>query len=225
MDRYTFSFLMRRRTPNVYDGPMTPVEADPGRPPWEPPLSGGETEHLVGALERLRTTFRWKCDGLDEAGLAFRIPSSQLSLGGLLKHLASVEDFTFSEKLRGQWDGEAWGALGYDGTDDWFFTSAAADEADALYRWWDSAVERSRQRLSAALTQSGGLDQLAHLSHGPNNHVSLRRLVFDLVEEYGRHTGHADLIREAWDGRVGEDPPDEWRPASGDYHVYPLSSR
>jgi hypothetical protein len=45
--------------------------------------------------------------------------------------------------------------------------------------------------------------------------VTLRRLLCDLIEEYGRHTGHADLLREAVDGRVGEDPPDGWRPVSG----------
>ena len=47
--------------------------------------------------------------------------------------------------------------------------------------------------------------------------ASLRRLVCDLIEEYGRHTGHADLLREAVDGRVGEDPPAGWRPRSGHY--------
>jgi len=49
--------------------------------------------------------------------------------------------------------------------------------------------------------------------------ASLRRLVFDLVEEYGRHTGHADLLREAVDGLTGEDPPDGWRPQSGRYQL------
>ncbi len=50
-------------------------------------------------------------------------------------------------------------------------------------------------------------------------HAGLRRLVLDLVEEYGRHTGQADLLREAVDGRVGEDPPGGWRPVSGRYAV------
>jgi hypothetical protein len=56
------------------------------------------------------------------------------------------------------------------------------------------------------------MDQQAHVSSPEGEHASLRRIVTDLVEEYGRHTGHADLIREAVDGRVGEDPPPGWRP-------------
>jgi hypothetical protein len=55
--------------------------------PWEPPLACTGTEHLIGALDRLRTTFRWKADDLDVAGLWTRIGASSLTLGGLLKHL------------------------------------------------------------------------------------------------------------------------------------------
>jgi hypothetical protein len=79
---------------------------------------------------------------------------------------------------------------------------------------WDGAVERSRARLDAALAD-GGLDQLVYISDADGHHPSLRRLLCDLIEEYGRHTGHADLIREAVDGRVGEDPPPGWAPTSG----------
>jgi hypothetical protein len=75
---------------------------------------------------------------------------------------------------------------------------------------WEGAVERSRARLDAALAE-GGLDQLVHMSGPDGRHASLRRLLCDLIEEYGRHTGHADLIREAVDGLVGEDPPAGWR--------------
>ena len=66
---------------------------------------------------------------------------------------------------------------------------------------------------AAAVAEADGLDQPVHVSaHGQA--ASLRRLLFDIVEEYGRHTGHADLLREAVDGRVGEDPPPGWRPAA-----------
>jgi len=74
----------------------------------------------------------------------------------------------------------------------------------------DDAVEQSRARLDAALAD-GGLDQLIHISGPDGCHASLRRLVCDLIEEYGRHTGHADLLREAVDGLAGEDPPAGWR--------------
>lgn len=174
--------------------------------PWEPPLAGDEVEHLVGALERQRATFRWKADGLDADGLNVRVGASALTLGNLLKHLAVVEDYTFTTKLRGEpYDVSEWDSP------DWQFTSAAKDTPAQLYRLWDEAVARSRQRLAAALAD-GGLDQTADVSGPDGQHASLRRLVFDLVEEYARHTGHADLIRESIDGRVGEDPPPGWRP-------------
>jgi hypothetical protein len=70
--------------------------------PWQPPLAGTEAEHLVGALDRLRTTFRWKADDLDAVGLQTRIGASSLTLGGLLKHLARAEDQMFSTKLSGR---------------------------------------------------------------------------------------------------------------------------
>ena len=91
------------------------------------------------------------------------------------------------------------------------FRSAADETPDQLYALWDSAVERSHERLAAALAD-GGFDQLVAISDDEGRHPSLRRLVCDLVEEYGRHTGHADLIREAVDGLVGEDPPAGWHP-------------
>ncbi|MGW5054062.1 mycothiol transferase [Actinokineospora sp. NPDC004072] len=181
--------------------------------PWEPPLAGTEVEHLVGALERLRATFRWKADALDAAGLTARVGASALTIGGLLKHLALVEDHTFTAKLAGAPIGEPWD--GWDRRDEeWPFTSAAADPPHHLYALWDGAVSRSRARLGAALAH-GGLDQPVHVSTPDGHRASLRRLVCDLVEEYGRHTGHADLIRESVDGLVGEDPPPGWRPVSG----------
>jgi Protein of unknown function (DUF664) len=181
--------------------------------PWEPPLAGTELEHLMGALDRLRTTFRWKVDDLDAAGLAVRVGASSLTLGGLLKHMAMNEDYMFTRKLTGEPVGEPWKSL-CDGTDDWEFTSAANNTPEQLYAFWEDAVERSRARLDTALAR-GGLDQLVHVSSAQGEHASLRRLLCDLIEEYGRHTGHADLLREAVDGRVGEDPPPGWRPRSG----------
>lgn len=195
--------------PEAYGGDMT--ETDPW---WEPPLAGTEVEHLVGALDRLRATFRWKADDLDSAGLQTRVGASALTLGGLLKHLAAMEDYAFTVKLRGEPIGAPWDATGYDGSNDWEFNSAAGDTPEQLYALWDGAVERSRARLDAALAD-GGLDQLAHISTPDGRHASLRRLLCDLIEEYGRHTGHADLLREAVDGRVGEDPPDGWWPVAG----------
>jgi hypothetical protein len=185
--------------------------ADQNDTPWEPPLAGTEVEQLLGALDRLRTTFRWKAGHLDAAGLQARAGVSTLTLGGLLKHLALVEDHMFTAKLRGEPIGAPWDALGVAGPGEWEFTSAKDDTPEQLYAMWDGAVQRSRARLGAALA-GGGLDQLVHVSWPDGRHASLRRLVCDLIEEYGRHTGHADLLREVVDGVVGEDPPPGWRP-------------
>jgi len=182
--------------------------------PWEPPLAGTESEHLLGALDRLRTTFRWKADDLDTAGLTTRLGPSALTLGGLLKHLAAVEDELSLTRLSGTPVGSPWTDGDRDDPYEWPFTSAADDTPGRLYALWDGAVERSRARFAAALAD-GGLGRLVHAAAPDGRHASLRRLLCDLIEEYGRHTGHADLLREAVDGRVGEDPPAGWRPVSG----------
>lgn len=179
--------------------------------PWEPPLAGSEAEHLAGALDRLRTTFRWKADGLDSAGLRARIGASELTLGGLLKHLARVESEIFTVKLTGDPMDAVWDSIEWGGEDDPEFASAAHDTPEQLYTLWDDAVARSRARLAAFLA-GGDPDQLVHMAARDGRQASLRRLLCDLIEEYGRHTGHADLLREAVDGRVGEDPPARWHP-------------
>jgi hypothetical protein len=180
--------------------------------PWEPPVAGTEVEHLVAALERQRTTFRWKADGLDVDGLRAQVGASNLTIGGLLKHLALVEDDIFARRVFGEQLGQPWSSE-HDGSEDWDFLSAAQDTPEQLYAYWDDAVRRSRARLAAALAD-GGLDRPCRT--WPDGRTpTLRRHVFDLVEEYGRHTGHADLLREAIDGRVGEDPPPGWHPISG----------
>lgn len=175
-------------------------------PPWEPPFAGNEVEHVLGSLERLRATFRWKAGGLDADALAFRLPSSTLSLGGLLKHLAWAEDLAATRKLTGDPQHEPWVSVERQSDPDWEFTSAADDPPAELYALWDTSVERSRHRFEQAL-DDGGLDQQVAWGRDAGITVSLRRLLFDLIEEYGRHTGHADLLREAVDGLTGEDPP------------------
>jgi hypothetical protein len=178
---------------------------------WEPPLAGTEVEQLVGALDRLRTTFRFKVDELDAAGMQVRVGASSMTLGGLTKHLAANEDYMFLVKFKGEPMDPHWDDAGWRDDNDWEFNSAVENTPEELYALWDGAVARSRERLAAAIAD-GGLEQPAHISWPDGRHPSLRRLVCDLIEEYGRHTGHADLIREAVDGRVGEDPPAGWQP-------------
>ena len=121
----------------------------------------------------------------------------------------------FTRKLTGDPIGPPWEDTGPDGSsDDWEFTTAVDDKPEELYALWDDAVARSHARLDAVLAK-GGLDQPAHVAGTDGQHANVRRLVCDLIEEYGRHTGHADLLREAVDGVVGEDPPAGWRPVIG----------
>ncbi|KRE56266.1 DUF664 domain-containing protein [Phycicoccus sp. Soil748] len=188
--------------------------------PWEPPFAGTEEQAVLGALDRLRATFRWKADGLDAQGLRTTVGASSLTLAGLLKHLAVCEDHKFAVKLAGAPMDPVWDDNGWDEDVDWELTSAVDDPPEKLYDLYDQAVARARARVDAALADGGLAGPVVET--GPHGRpANLRRLVLDMVEEYGRHTGHADLLREAVDGRVGEDPPDGWQPVSGDGWRWP----
>lgn len=177
-------------------------------PAWEPPLAGTDVEHLTSTLERLRATFRWKADGLTVEQLRARaVPSSELTVGGLLKHLAVCEDDVFAWRILGRRP-ETWSMVPEEDVARWQFTVDPDESAEDVYRIWADAVGRSRERL-AAIVAEGGLDRPGHLEF-EDARPSVRRHLHDLVEEYGRHTGHMDLLREAIDGRVGEDPPPDW---------------
>lgn len=179
---------------------MSPVLADRTGFP-EPPRVGSEADTLVGSLERQRATFRWKCADLDRAALAVRIGASTMTLGGLLKHLAHMEDINFTGELAGQPRPAPWDTAADPG---WEWSSAADDSPEELYALWDAAVQRSRLAVTDALADGGAG---AHYREADGTELTVRRLLVDMIEEYARHTGHADLIREAIDGRVGEDPP------------------
>jgi uncharacterized damage-inducible protein DinB len=174
--------------------------------PSEPPVAGDETATLLGSLERQRAIFAWKCGGLDAAGLRATVGASSMTLGGLLKHLAVVEEEYFSRRLHGWEFGPPWDTVDWDADQDWDWHSAAGDTPGQLYALWQDAVTRSRAAVSDALTD-GDLEQLAKRRWPDGRAPSLRRILIDMIEEYSRHVGHADLIRESVDGLVGEDPP------------------
>ena len=176
-------------------------------PRAEPPVAGDETATLLGSLERQRAIFAWKCGGLDAAGLRATVGASSMTLGGLLKHLALVEDDYFSRRLLGRELGPPWDTVDWDADPDWEWHSAAEDTPEQLYALWQDAVARSRSAVTEALAD-GGLDRLARRQWPDGRAPSLRRILIDLIEEYARHVGHADLIRESVDGLIGEDPPD-----------------
>jgi uncharacterized damage-inducible protein DinB len=175
---------------------------DQGRP--EPPVAAGETETLLGFLDYQRATLEWKCRGLDAAGLSARVGASTMTLGGLLKHMALVESGWFSRSLHGREREAPWSAIDWTADPDWEWHSAASDSPEQLFALWHRAVARSRDLVAEALANGGGLDQLA--AHGwPDGTVpSLRWIVVHMIEEYARHNGHADLLRESIDGETGE---------------------
>jgi hypothetical protein len=169
-------------------------------------MTAGEAAVLLFALERSRAQFGWKCGGLDGPELHKPHPPSTMTLGGLLKHLALVEDFYTTRDVVGEPMGPPWEEAKFDADPDWEWHSAADDSAESLYALWRDAVERSRQAWAVALAD-GGPDRPSKFVNESGESRSLRRVLVDLHDEYARHVGHADLLREAIDGVVGEDPP------------------
>ena len=171
-----------------------------------PPIAGDETSTLLGSLERQRAIFAWKCAGLDTVGLGATVGASSMTLGGLLKHLALVEDEYFSRRLSGRELGSPWDVVDWEADPDWEWHSAAGDTSEQLFTLWQEAVARSRSMLAEAVP-AGGMDQLARWTSPDGPAPNLRRLLIDVIEEYARHVGHADILRESVDGLTGEDPP------------------
>ena len=172
-------------------------------PPSPFPAGPGEVEALLGALHRNRRTFAWKTGGLDAEAMRRTLGPSTLTLGGLVKHLALVEDHYFTHQLHGRDYPAVWAPMATQ--DDWEWTSAADDTPEELRSLWLAAVARSQAAVDEALA-GGGLATLCAATDRPEP-LNLRRVVVDLIEEYARHTGHADLIRESIDGLTGEDAP------------------
>jgi Protein of unknown function (DUF664) len=173
----------------------------------EPPMAGSELDTLLGGLERQRRYIAWKCGDLDAAGLRARLAPSAITLGGLLKHLALVEDDVFAGKLHGRPYSPPFDTVDFESDPEWEWRTAADDSPEQLMALWEAAVARSRDLVAESLA-AGGLDGLGAYTFRDGSRASLRRLIMDMLEEYARHVGHADLIRESVDGVTGEDPTD-----------------
>ena len=173
----------------------------------EPSLTAGEAEMLIFALDRSRQTFAWKSGGLDAEALNRAQPPSAMTLGGLIKHLAFVEDWT-AVRLTGriQEMPAPWRSIEPDDYDSYPWRSAADDSPAELDRLWREAADRCRAAVAEVIAD-GGLDRPVRFTFDPDWTPNARRILVDLHEEYARHVGHADLFREAIDGLVGEDPP------------------
>jgi uncharacterized damage-inducible protein DinB len=169
----------------------------------EPPLEADEATMLRAFLDYQRGTLAWKCGGLDADGLQTTVGASTMTLGGLLKHMALVEDNWFTRCLHGRDIGPPWNAVDWDADRDWEWNSAVGDTPEQLRQLWHTAVERSRAAVDEALADDG-LSQLADRSWPDGRSPSLRWILCHMIEEYARHNGHADLLREAVDGATGE---------------------
>jgi uncharacterized damage-inducible protein DinB len=170
---------------------MTTERAEPG-------LRAGEREMLTGWLDYHRATLAWKCEGLADDQLRERsVPPSELSLLGLVRHMAENERSWFRNVLLGA-------DLPYlystpDDMDADFNDTGSTDGATALRTW--------EQECAAARGAIAGVD-LDALSEKRDRRTdepfSLRWILTHMIEEYARHNGHADLLRERIDGAAGD---------------------
>lgn len=172
----------------------------------EPAMTAGEVDMLLFALERSRAQFAWKCGGLEAAGLNRSHPPSAMTLGGLIKHMALVEERYIGEYLTERATWPSWIPADIADHADWEWRTAADDSPEDLYALWQGVVERSRA-VMARMLADGGADRPSTFTTESGESPNLRRILVDLHDEYARHVGHADLFREAIDGLVGEDPP------------------
>lgn len=171
-------------------------------PELDPRMDSGphvdERPLLLDYLNYHRLTLELKCDGLHAEQLSRRsVSPSTMSLLGLVRHLADVERVWFREVMAGEdapphyWD--------QDGVDT-DFDGVQADQAMVEEAWttWRSEVANAEQFVA-------GVDDLAQpAANTARGNLVLREVLVHLIEEYARHNGHADLLRECIDGRTGE---------------------
>lgn len=160
-----------------------------------PPFVGDERQVLEGFLDFHRSTLALKCDDLSDEQLRQRaLPPSNLSLLGLVRHLAEVERTWFRLRLAGEVDSWTW--MSADDLSADFDHVQTADVTEA-FGVWHEHCERSRQLLAEVRS----LDETFALEGYGD--ISVRWLLVHMVEEYARHVGHADLLRERLDGVTG----------------------
>ncbi|MEV5954459.1 DinB family protein [Streptomyces sp. NPDC051987] len=162
-----------------------------------PAVDAGERAMLEGWLEFHRQTLAAKCEGLTEAQLrTASVEPSPLSLTGLVRHMADVERSWYRRVLLGE---EAPPLYFSDEDPDGDFHVTEADTWQEAYTAWQAEIEAARQAAAGF-----GLDDLSKGRHRRTGKlISLRWIHTHMIEEYARHNGHADLIRERIDGATG----------------------
>lgn len=173
-------------------------------PRTEPPQVADEVTTLRSFIDFYRATIRRQCEGLTPEQLRTPLPPSTMTLAGMLKHLAYVEDVWFNVRLAGNEPAPPWDTVDWAADDDWDWHSALDDTPEQLTSVFDGAVAVSERILDQVLAEAppsgaGALDRIA-VRAGRRGPISLRWILVHMVEEYSRHAGHADLLREALDG-------------------------
>lgn len=164
----------------------------------EPAFAADEATTLRGFLDYFRATIRRQVEGLDADQLRLRLPVSSMTLGGIVEHLAWVEDWWFGQVFVGRAQAARWSHLDWEADGDAEWADAVHRDLGTLDELLRDSVSDSDRVLEEALVH-GGLDQIsARDQHG--DRASLRWILVHLIEEYARHCGHADLIRESIDG-------------------------
>lgn len=168
------------------------------------PVLGGERTTLVEALRCLRLTLELKCAGLDAEQMARRsIPPSTMSLLGLVRHLAEVERGTFRVLMAGE---EVPRLYCSPSDRDGDFDGAVGDPDTVAEAWaaWHDEVAFAEQFVAEAADLDVTADDLDNQHGSGGNPTSLREMLVGMIQEYARHMGHADLLRELIDGRIGQ---------------------
>ena len=166
----------------------------------DPPVAADERATLLGFLDYHRDTLRLKAAGLSDVQLDICLAPSTMTLGGMLKHLAFVEHWWFDCVFDGHEYAEPWASVDWQADADWDWHSAADDSPEELRAMLDAAIAASDQ-VVARVTDLGQLSQRTSRRGSP---FAMRWIITHMIEEYARHNGHADLIREWIDGEVGD---------------------
>jgi uncharacterized damage-inducible protein DinB len=166
----------------------------------DPHLQADEQTTLMQFLDYHRATFLGKIEGLSHAQMNVALAPSDLTLAGLTKHLALVEDSWFQERFIGV-EVEPWASAPFDEDRDWEMHSASHDSPDDLVALYRAAIARSQATLSTVES----LDVLSAVNDRQEGiPYSMRWILVHMIEETARHNGHADLIRQSIDGLTGE---------------------
>ncbi len=164
-----------------------------------PPTGAGERETLTAFLDYYRAVVAEKASGLDGEQLSRRLPPSELTLGGIVHHLAWVENWWFNEVLMDGEPGEPWASARWDEDRDWEFHAASTLTPAVIVERYRGECERSRR-----ITAAASLDEVSRKFLPDGRTYSLRWILVHMIEETARHAGHADLIRESIDGTRGD---------------------